>query len=373
MKAPHAGEGISHLNVFRFHNDVAFKATLLGKRPQKTAFPLLGKTPFDDGSVILDATGLGLSLGGEIFVALEALFGGQATGDHAGDGLDHGDGIIGLEDGPAHIHTARTLVQSVFTHLEGVKFWKLLTTSDDDWHRAAGSDSVEFRFRVVALHDVASEFCHDPGSETEILRRASHGATDSGDTHDGDAVTAGLINEIREVFERLALVFATDEHLDSENAGVQADGVFDAAGEAFVGEWLITRAAQFDGRFSSGAFPFVHAADHAGAAGSAEGDCLARAGWDHGTLNAAGEHEAVNVRFERENRLVDPLQAGRWALEITVVKGQHERAAVLRIEYLAQAVFQAPVVLVGTFEEETWSFLGNRGEEFFCLLGGFAV
>ena len=291
----------------------------------------------------------------------------------AGDGLDHGDGIIGLEDIPAHVHTARTLIQGVFTHLEGIEFWEFLTTSDDDWHRAAGSDGIEFRFRVVALHDVASEFCHDAGSETEILRSASHGATDGSDTHDGDTVTAGLINEIGEVLERLALMFATDEDLDSENAGVQANGVFDATGEAFVGKWLISWAPQFDGCFASGAFPFIHAADHAGAAGSAEGDCLAGAGWDHGALNSAGEREAVNIRLERENSLVDPLQACGWALEITVVEGQHERAAVFWIENLAQAVLQTPIVLVGAFKEETGSFLGNRGEEFFCLLGGFAV
>jgi hypothetical protein len=64
---------------------------------------------------------------------------------------------------------------------------------------------------------MAAQFGHD----AEILRGAGHGVADSGHAHNGDAVTVGLVDEVRHVFERLALMFAADEHLHGQNAGVQ--------------------------------------------------------------------------------------------------------------------------------------------------------
>jgi hypothetical protein len=74
--------------------------------------------------------------------------------------------------------------------------------------------------------------------------RAGHGATDGGDAHDGDAVTARRIDEIGEILEALALVGAADEDLHGQHASVEADGLFDVEGGAFVGEGLKAGAAE---------------------------------------------------------------------------------------------------------------------------------
>ena len=65
--------------------------------------------------------------------------------------------------------------------------------------------------------------------------------------------------------------------------------------------------------------------------------------------------------------LIDTLQAGGGALEITVVKGEHHGAAVLGIENLAEAVLETPIVLVGAFEEEARRFLRGAREVFLFL------
>ena len=149
-------------------------------------------------------------------------------------------GVVRLEDVAAHVHTGSALLQSVVGHLQRIQFRQLLAASDHDRHRTAAGHSFEFGIGVITFHHVTAQFRHDAGGEAEILWRASHGATHRSDAHDSNAITAGLIDEVREVLESLALVFTTDEHLHSQNRGVQADGVFDAAGQAFIGKRLIT-------------------------------------------------------------------------------------------------------------------------------------
>ena len=66
--------------------------------------------------------------------------------------------------------------------------------------------------------------------------------------------------------------------------------------------------------------------------------------------------------------MIDALEAGGGALEVAVVEGEHDGATVLRIEDLAEAVFETPVILVAALEEEAGSLLGDVGEEFFFFL-----
>ena len=182
--------------------------------------------------------------------------------DHALHGLHHRNGGVTLEDVAAHIDTARALRDGVGAHLQRVEFWQLLATGDDDRHRAARGHGVEFGVGVVALHHVRSEFGHDAGGEAEILRRAGHRTTHGCHAHDGDAVAAGGIDEIGEVFEALTLVSAADEDLHGKHAGVEADGFFNVERGAFVGERFKAGAAEFGLLAVDLAFPFFHRADH---------------------------------------------------------------------------------------------------------------
>jgi len=85
-------------------------------------------------------------------------------------------------------------------------------------------------------------------------------------------------------------------------------------------------------------------------------------------LDATGEHQAVCVWLERQDSLIDTLKAGRGALEIAVVKGEHDGAAILGIEHAAEAVLETPVILMSALEEEARGFLRNVGEVFLFFL-----
>ena len=266
------------------------------------------------------------------------------------------------------------MFQRIIRHLEGVEFRQFFTAGDDDGHRAAAGHGVEFRLGIVAFHEVASQFRHDAGGEAEVLGGPGHAATDGGHAHDGDAVAIGLIDQIGQVFQRLAFVLATDEDLDGEDAGVEAQGFLDAAGEAFIGKRLVTGASEFQGAaVAERPFPFFHRTNHARPAGGAQRDRFLRAGRHHGTLNATGEHETVDIRLERKDRLVHALEACRWPLEISMIESQHQRAAVLRVKNATEAVFQTPIVLVRSFEKKPGGLLRDTGEKFFGFFGGFAV
>ena len=153
-------------------------------------------------------------------------------------------------------------------------------------------------------------FRDDAGGEAEVLRGAGHGTTHGGHAHDGDAVAAGGVHQIREVLEGLALVGAADEDLHSEDAGVEADGFFDVERGALIGEGLKAGAGKLGFLAVDLAFPLFHRADHRGAAGGAQGNGLGGGGRNDGTLDAAGEHEAVGVGCQGEDGLVHALQAG---------------------------------------------------------------
>jgi hypothetical protein len=56
-----------------------------------------------------------------------------------------------------------------------------------------------------------------------------------------------------------------------------------------------------------------------------------------------------------------------------VVKGEHHSAAVLRIEDLAEAVLEAPVILVAALEEEARGFLGVWVKNSFSFLSAALV
>ena len=61
------------------------------------------------------------------------------------------------------------------------------------------------------------------------------------------------------------------------------------------------------------------------------------------------------------------LQARRGTLKIPVIKRQHHRSPIFRIEDLAQAILQAPVILMSAFEEEPGCRLRHIGEIFLVL------
>ena len=311
---------------------------------------------------LLRASGL------EVVVHLEALCRRQAFMHHAANGLHHADRCIALEDVAAHIDAVRTLLDGVVAHRQRIELRELLATGDHDRHGAAARHGVELGVRVVALHHVRTEFRHDAGGEAEILRRACHRTTHGGHAHHGDAITRSRIDKVGEVFQALALVSAADEDLHGQNAGVEANGLFDVQRGGLIGERFEARTAKLGLLAVDFAFPLLELAYHRGAARGAESDGLARGGRDHAALNATREHEAVRVGFERQNRLIDTLQAGGRALEVAVVKGEHHSAAVLGIENLAEAVLETPVVLVGTFEEEARRLLGSAREVFLFLL-----
>ena len=312
------------------------------------------------------ASGLLLAL--QVVEHREALLRRQAFMHHPAHRFHHRDRVLALEDVAAHVHAARALLDGVVAHLQRVELRQLLATRDHDRHRAAAGDRLKAFVRVVALHHVRAELRHDARGEAEILRVASHRTAHGHHAHHRDAVTGTGIDEIRQVFQALALVSAADEDLHGQKARVETDGLFDVQRGGLIGERLEAGATELGFFAVDLAFPFFKRAHHGGATGSAQGDGLLRGSWDDAALNAAGEHEAVGIGLQGKNGLIDTLQAGGGALEVTVVKGEHHGAAVFRIEDLAEAILETPVVLVGTFEEEARRLLGRVEEVFLFLL-----
>ena len=104
--------------------------------------------------------------------------------------------------------------------------------------------------------------------------------------------------------------------------GAEADGVVDVDRDLLVRELL----------------------EDARAAAGPEDEALLDRRRDDGAEDAAGEHQRVGVRDERQDVEVDPLEAGRRALEVAVVDRQHDRPAALRPEDPGEPVLHPPVV-----------------------------
>ena len=97
------------------------------------------------------------------------------------------------------------------------------------------------------------------------------------------------------------------------------------------------------------------------------------AGRDDAALDPASQHQAIAVGLQRQDRLVDPLEAGGRPHEVAVVEGQHDRAARLGIEDSCQAVLHAPIILVRAFEKKARHLLGSVDEIFFVLRFGLGA
>ncbi|MEE8539537.1 MAG: hypothetical protein V3S54_06960 [Woeseiaceae bacterium] len=72
---------------------------------------------------------------------------------HLAHRLDHGLGVLGLEDVAPHVDAGRTLLDRVVGQAQRLELGQLLAAGHDDGHRAARGD----RFVLRPLGDVDAE------------------------------------------------------------------------------------------------------------------------------------------------------------------------------------------------------------------------
>jgi hypothetical protein len=78
-------------------------------------------------------------------------------------------------------------------------------------------------------------------------------------------------------------------------------------------------------------------------------------------------HQRVCIGHDGNNIDIDPFKPRCGSLKISMIDGQHNRTAGLRVEDSGQSVFHPPIQSVGTFQEKTLCFLGDIGMKLFCI------
>ena len=126
------------------------------------------------------------------------------------------------------------------------------------------------------------------------------------------------------------LVLGANVDVGGDRRGVETDGILD------VDRHQLTRQL----------------GQNAHAARAAQNHRLTAVGRHGLTQTATRAHQYVRVGNERANGEIKPLQAGGWALEIAMVKGQHDGVTALGLEDTRQAVLHAPIERDGTTHRE---------------------
>ena len=279
---------------------------------------------------------------------VECLRRGVAVVDDPADRLDHRDGVIALEDVPAHVDAGGALVDRPVRHLQGVALRQLLAARHDDGHRTAGRHLLEALVAVVGLDNLRAELGTDARREPQVAAVADELATDGGHPQNRDAASQPFVDEPGHVDDGLRLVFAADEDLHRHGGRAEPDRVVDVQRDVLVRELAEDRRAT--------------ARPH--------DETLLDGRRNHGAEDPPGEHQGVRIWHEGQDADVHALEPGRRALEVAVVDGQHRRAAAPRPEDTCQAVLHPPVVGRGSLQEERFAALRDVLVE---LLGAAAI
>ena len=192
---------------------------------------------------------------------------------------------------------------------------------------------------------MGAQFCANSGCQSEIARIAGHIFAYRRDGKCRDSISGANIHHLCHVDNRLPFEFTADENLDGHGTDIQTDRFFDIHGNLLVGKLL----------------------EDAGAARYAQNNGLLGGRWDNASEDAPGEHQCVCVRNDGKNIDVYPFESCCGSLKITVIDGQHHRAAGLRVEDSGQSVFHPPVQSIGAFQEKTICFLGYVGMKLLCI------
>ena len=80
--------------------------------------------------------------------------------NHAGNGFDHCERELGLENVTSHVDSGSSALNRVVGEFERFELRKLLTTGDDNRNRCA-SDNVLESFRVISLNDASTVLSTD--------------------------------------------------------------------------------------------------------------------------------------------------------------------------------------------------------------------
>ena len=243
--------------------------------------------------------------------------------------LHHGERLIGLEDVATHVDSGCTTLDGVVAEFECLELRELFTTGDDDGD-GAGGDNVFEAFGVVGLHDGCAIFSTNAGSEAEVAGVASHVLTNSGDTHDRDAVFITDVDQLGEVGDGdgFGVLVADSEH-GCHCGDVHGDGI-DLGDENVV----------------------VHLGENGGAGIGAEADWLGVLSRDAGANHPAATHEAVSFFGKRGDVEVDAFKTGSRPHEEAVVECKHDGASGLRVEDAGHAVLDSPRSAVHSLEVE---------------------
>ena len=251
----------------------------------------------------------------------------------AANRLDHGNRVFGLEDVSTHVDAGGALLNRLVRHRQSVLFRQLLSASDNNRNRAAGSDVFKAVFDEIGFNQMSAEFSNDSSRQTEIAFVANHVLSNCGNAENRNAVLVAQVNQLDEVFDVVAFVVGTNADLNRHAGYVHADNFFNVDADAFVDENVFIengcagRAAHRNG--------FVTIAGNAG------------------TQSAASAHEAVGVWNQRGDGNVKAFQTGRRTVGVAVVKRQHNGVTGLGIEHSGQSRLHAPIVLIQSLQKET--------------------
>ena len=141
----------------------------------------------------------------DIQIAFISFYAGASVMNDLADGLDHGFGIICLEDVTAHINAVGAAADSLISHFKGFSFRDFLTAGNDKRNGARGCDFLEI-IAVVDLDDLSTEFCQHAGCQGEILGGTLHFLTNGDNAESRNAVAVACVNGFYDVID--AFTFA---------------------------------------------------------------------------------------------------------------------------------------------------------------------